>query len=341
MNALTADRISRLNEYLNREGHIVILTHTNPDGDAIGSSSALLHYLRDARRKDVSVILPNSGPSYLNFISSDKCILSAEKDPGEAERAIDSCSLLIGMDFNGFNRVSTLEAASRRCKAPKILIDHHLNPAEEEFDLCFSETGISSASELLYWILMALPDIDGDASKLPSEALVSLMTGMTTDTNNFANSVFPSTLRMAGELLDAGVDRDRIISLLYNGYRENRVRAIATLLKDHLRILDNGTAYVVAYRDLLERFDIREGELEGLVNIPLSIGKVKMSIFLREDEGYFRVSIRSKKGTSANNMAREHFNGGGHEQAAGGRLYFPQDIKSPLDAEEYIKKVTG
>lgn len=115
---------------------------------------------------------------------------------------------------------------------------------------------------------------------------------------------------------------------------------MSELLKDHMKILENGTAYVIAYRDLLDRYDIREGELEGLVNVPLTIGRVRMSILLKEDEGFFRVSIRSKKGVSANRMAMEHFNGGGHEQAAGGRLYFPQDIAKPGDAEEYIKKVT-
>ncbi|MCQ2157088.1 MAG: bifunctional oligoribonuclease/PAP phosphatase NrnA [Bacteroidales bacterium] len=337
MSTISPDKIKRFNELLDCSERIAIITHTNPDGDAIGSCSALMHYLRTNRKKNALTVLPTPYPDSLAFLAEDEGITVF--GDGSTEDTITGCDLLVCLDFNDFSRISTLEEPVRSCKAPKVLIDHHLNPSEDCFDICFSETGISSASELLYQVLLNLPDIQGDASALPMSSLRALMAGMTTDTNNFANSVYPSTLKMAADLLSAGVDRDYIISRLYNEYRENRVRAMAALLKDHLKILDNGTAYVIAFRDLLDEFDIREGELEGLVNIPLSIGKVNMSILLKEDEDYFRVSIRSKKGFSANRMAREHFNGGGHEQAAGGRLYFPKDIKSPEYAEEYIKKV--
>ncbi len=335
---VTDDKIKSLDYLLDSHRHIVIVTHINPDGDAVGSCCALLHFLTETRGKDAVVVLPNKYPDSLAFIADGKNILIYGSS--EAEDALASCGLLIGLDFNSPERTGILSGYIKEAPEAKILIDHHLNPSESDFDLCFSKTDISSASELLYNILMSLPEIGGDVSKLPLTTRMALMTGMTTDTNNFANSVYPSTLQMACDLLASGVDRDDIINSLYNRYRENRVRAMSELLKDYLKILDNGTAYVIAYRDLLAGYDIREGELEGLVNIPLSIDKVKMSIFLKEDDGFFRVSIRSKKGVSANRMAKDHFNGGGHEQAAGGRLYFPQDIQSPEYAEDYIKKVS-
>jgi phosphoesterase RecJ-like protein len=170
--------------------------------------------------------------------------------------------------------------------------------------------------------------------------LRALLTGMTTDTNNFANSVFPSTFEMASRMLEAGVDRDGILAELYNRNRENRLRMTGHLLKDNMRIFPNGVSCIVVRRADIEEYDIREGETEGIVNMPLTLDKVRMSIFLREDEGFFRVSIRSKRGTSAFRLASTRFHGGGHEQAAGGRLYFPGDIADASMAEAFLERIT-
>ena len=204
----------------------------------------------------------------------------------------------------------------------------------------FSETEISSASELLYRVLLALPDV-GSADKLPLEVLTPLMAGMTTDTNNFANSVYPTTLQMASELLAAGVDRDALLDKLYHCYRENRLRAMGAMLHERMVITPEGVACTVLDRAFLERFGLQDGETEGFVNLPLGIGRVRMSIFLREDEGHFRVSIRSKEGVSANRLATEAFHGGGHECAAGGKVFYPQDIATPDLAGEYIQAVAA
>ena len=182
------------------------------------------------------------------------------------------------------------------------MIDHHLNPDRASFELVFSETEVSSASELLYQVLLALPGV-GSAERLPLDVLTPLMAGMTTDTNNFANSVFPGTLRMASELIAAGVDRDRILSDLYNNYRENRLRLMGYLLSDNLVITPEGAAVMILDKETQERFGFRQGESEGFVNIPLAVSDVKISLFLTEEDGKFRVSIRSKRGISANKLA--------------------------------------
>ena len=164
------------------------------------------------------------------------------------------------------------------------------------------------------------------------------MTGMTTDTNNFANSVFPSTLTMASELLAAGVDRDKILNCVYSNYRENRLRLMGFMLHDKMTIMANGVSYMILDKSTQERYGFEDGESEGFVNMPLALAKVNVSMFLTEEDTKFRVSIRSKRGFSANSFAMKYFNGGGHEQAAGGSLYFGKDISSPEEAESYIIK---
>ena len=206
--------------------------------------------------------------------------------------------------------------------------------------MVFSTPNVSSASELLYYILKELPDIDGDASRLPAATARALLTGMTTDTNNFSNSVYSGTFQMAAELIAAGVDRDDVLAQLYNRYRENRVRVMGYLQYEAMRITPEGLAYIIATRDILDRFGVDEGETEGLVNIPLSIDRVKMSILLKQDKDHFRVSIRSKKGWSAREAADARFHGGGHENAAGGKLWYPGDIDTPEDAAAYLEQVS-
>lgn len=319
---------------------ICVIAHSHPDGDAVGSSMALYHFLTENSGVAVNVILPDAWPPVLNFIVPDGTVIDAGADFETACGLLASCDLVICLDFNSFNRVAGLEKALEGSRAPKVIIDHHPDPHRENFRLVFSDTEVSSTCELLYHILLRFPGMR-DASFLPPGTAEALMVGMTTDTNNFANSVFPSTLSMASDLLASGVDRDGIISELYSSYRENRVRALGYMLSELLHITDSGVAYFVLRSGDWKRFGLEDGETEGFVNIPLSIDRVRMSIFLKEDDGFFRVSIRSKRGTSANRIAVEHFNGGGHECASGGKLYFPGDIASPALAESYIENVTA
>lgn len=343
MEDINSEKILRLVSILQRASKAVIATHMKPDGDAIGSSIAAWHLLRMHGCKDIRIILPDPCPASLTFVtqgevSSDITVYT--EHPDEAAGAIDSCDLIICLDFNAFHRAGGLESLLKDSEGMKVLIDHHLNPQSELFSLSFSETEISSTCELLYNIMMALPHVSGDVHRIPPEAATALMTGMTTDTNNFANSTYPSTLRMASSLLEAGVDRDHIVYCLNNCYGENRMRLMGYALKDLMKITDDGAAYIILDRTTLERYHIEEGDTEGFVNLPLAIEKVKMSILLKEDDGFMRVSVRSRKGISANRCAQRFFNGGGHENAAGGRLYIPEDIDGTETAAGYIEKST-
>lgn len=339
MQTLSSADITRLEAYFAAAEHVCIVVHTHPDGDAIGSGAALLAYLRRCRHTDATLLLPDSAPDTLGFLLPEEGLVDAACAPQEAAARIAACDLLVCLDMSGFGRAEALSAPLSACRAPKVLIDHHLHPERASFDLVFSETEISSASELLYQVLLALPGV-GAAERLPLAVLTPLMAGMTTDTNNFSNSVWPSTLQMASELLAAGVDRDALLDQIYHNYRENRFRAMGAFL-ERMTITPDGVAYAVLDRGFLRRYDVQDGETEGFVNLPLGIAGVCMSIFLKEDEGHFRVSIRSRAGVSANRLAAEAFHGGGHACAAGGKLYFPEDIPAPEAAGGYIATVTA
>lgn len=323
-----------------KAGKIGIVTHMRPDGDAVGSTVALASFLRDWG-KSVVTVYPTEIPDSLSFICEQlppDGIFSS--NPQECMELLSGCDLLFFLDFNRAYRTGDeMGQFLDTLECQKILIDHHPDPEREKFRLCFSECGVSSTSELLFHLLMATERTDGDVRRLPDLCRMACMAGMTTDTNNFANSVFPSTLRMASLLLESGVDRDGIIDKLYNCYREQRLKLLGRLLSENLKVTESGFAYMILDAAAEKEYDIREGETEGFVNIPLGIGKVKVSVFLKQDTDRFRVSVRSKRGYSARRIAEAHFNGGGHEQASGGKLLIPEHVKDADDAARYMEKV--
>ena len=340
---ISTESVDILHGLLSTAQHPVIVSHMKPDGDAIGSCMGMYHLLHNKYNSDAKVALANPAPWYLDFLTDIDVadnIYVHENRPEQTKEIILSSDLIICLDFNTLHRTDTLEEILEEAQAKKILIDHHLFPDVDKFALVFSFPESSSTCELVYHIMKMLPQIQGDAMNMPEDTRIALMTGMTTDTNNFANSVIPSTLMMASELIAAGVDRNSILRNLYNRSKESRIRLQGHILHDLMKITDDGVAYVVLDKETMEKYNVEEGDTEGFVNIPLSIDKVLMSVFVKEDNGFARVSIRSKVGTSANNCSRLHFNGGGHENAAGGRLYIPENIADITCAASYIEEHT-
>lgn len=343
MNNPDLHNIDRLASLIADCDNFIITAHMRPDGDAMGSTLALMRFLRGIG-KEARIVLPDMYPANLAFMTGEDekgLVISASDQPEAAGKAADEAGLIFCLDFNTFaeSRCGALSTFLQNARCGKVLIDHHLYPEKDLFLLMFSETSISSTSELLFWILMAMPQTGGNPSALTRATAEALFTGMTTDTNNFANSVYASTLKMASLLIDAGTDRDAILGHLYNEYKESRLRLLGKLLQE-MKITADGAAYMILDKATMDRYGIEEGDTEGFVNMPLSIDRVKLSIFVKEDKGFLRVSLRSKKGISANRCAREYFNGGGHEQASGGRLRIPEDIGGIADATSYIEHVT-
>ena len=250
-------------------GSFVVVTHNHPDGDALGSSSALCRYLRQLGKEKVAVVREDAAQT-IAFIAEGDPLLQGDA----AIEAIAEAEMILCTDFNGLSRAGAYGQAISESKAYKVLFDHHLNPQMQEFDLVFSTPEISSACEVVYSVLKHMPRKADFASGIGD----CLMAGMTTDTNNFANSVFPGTLAMASELISAGVDRDAIVANLYNRYRKNRVLAISHILSEHMLLREDGLAVLTVSKELWHRFGLEEGELEGMVNIPLTIDEVKVCI---------------------------------------------------------------
>ena len=334
MELLSPKQIAKFADAVAQCRKAAVVVHTHPDGDALGSGVAMRRYLL-AKGKEAKLIFPDSFPSTLSFLTEGEDLIDALNERDAAVEALAGCDTLFVLDMNAFRRAEALAPELRSCPArTKVLIDHHLNPAVEEFDLVFSRTEVSSASELLFWMLLGAEE--GKIEAIPEKARYALMTGMTTDTNNFANSVYPSTLEMASLLLASGIDRDEIVSQLYQNYSANRIFAFAAILYTRMKILPGGVACLVSDEAFQTAFPLVEGETEGLVNIPLGIGEVKMSIFARWECDHFRVSVRSKRGYSANKLVAEYFHGGGHEMAAGGKIFVPADIPSQTEADAFI-----
>ncbi len=319
---------------IERADNIVIVTHEHPDGDAAGSSSALAEYLRTKGKSNISIVREPL-PHTLLFIDSSETFYGED-----AVSLIEKADLILCTDFCEPVRCGYPAEALERSGAKKILFDHHMGPQREKFDVIFSRTDTSSACEIVYYVLKELcADDDERRELMGGRCGFCLMAGMTTDTNNFSCATFASTLQMAGELLSYGIDRNRIVSEIYNHYRENRVRAFAYILSNQFFIREDGIAVIKVSNDIWHRFGLMEGELENLVNIPLSIDKVKVSIYLREDPAAIRVSIRSKEGWSARNIARTYFHGGGHELASGGKLVLGEDIGGFEELDNYLEKI--
>lgn len=323
MSDFTTNNIAALGKLVDSADNICIVSHTSPDGDAVGSATGLRCFL-EASGKKACIVLPDAFPHFLQNLDPDRRIIFHDRDTALAEQTLLGAGLIICADLPAADRTGGLEQALRKSTAPKVLIDHHVGPDRDFFNLVFSETETSSTCELVYNILKGLDD------SIPLQAAQSLFTGMTTDTNNFANSTYPSTLRMASELLALGVDRDSLLCTLYQQFSEGRLRLIGRLLSDGLRVVDGEFAYMLLTDSLKNEYGYSKGDVEGVVNRPLEIAGVRISALFTQDKDFVRVSLRSKKGTAVNTLAAESFNGGGHVNAAGGRLYM--DI---ADVPEY------
>lgn len=334
----------RLDALISKSSRAVTISHFRPDGDAAGSLMACTRYLR-GRGLDVTPVLPCPLADYLKFIAPPGSgLIDYETSPAEVDAAIAGADLIVCLDFNRLSRTEYLENQILSAAGAKVLIDHHVEPDTDRFDVVYSSTEVSSACELLYRVLMGMPEIGGDVSNLSLEVAENLYTGMMTDTNNFANSVSPSTFVMAASLLERGVDKNALQFKVLNNHTEPRMRLMGHLLKDKMTLLPQfGVAYMVLTAEEKEMYSFRPGDAEGFVNLPLTIAGVNISAFFTEcrEEGYVRVSLRSRPGTDVNALARGWYNGGGHINAAGGRIAMPtEEIPAYLlkSLEEFFEK---
>lgn len=307
----------QLSELLKKSGNIVLVTHHNPDGDAIGSMLALNRYLEDYG-KNVSMVSPNSIEVFLVWMNDVDSVIIADKEEKHLADAFKRTDLVIMLDLNHPDRTGIVKDYIRKTQAPVILIDHHPGP-DIETDLLISEPYFSSTAELVFALVN---EMENDSYRNKS-FLEAIYVGMITDTGNFSfGSYNGDTLREVAKILDSGIDKDRIISLIYDNFPLKRLKMKGFAIYERMEYLEEyNSAYIYLDQSDLKKFDYSPGDTEGFVNIPLSVSNVIVSALFIERNDHIKVSLRSKGDFSVNKMAADHFNGGGHNNAAGGRYY--------------------
>ena len=310
---------ARLKKILEESRNVVIICHTSPDGDAIGSSLGLYEYLK-RKGKQVSVVVPNYFPDFLHWMKDADKIVMFERHKAQAYTLFKMADLICCLDFNDLRRLEEMGTAVARQRCKRILIDHHLNPDKSKFCFAVSRPELSSTSELVFRLLDAM----GELKHLTFAAAEDLYAGMATDTGFFSfNSNDPDFFVIVSELLRRGIDKDLINRRIQNNYSADRLRFIGYVLYEKLEVMPDLHASLFAIgKEELAQFHYVKGDMEGVVNMPLQIKGQKLSIALREDteKPLIRVSTRSVGDFPCSELCAEFFNGGGHKNAAGGTL---------------------
>lgn len=309
-------QIARLKQLLEHAQKAVITCHISADGDALGSSLALCRVLSNMGI-DAKVITPDSVSANLQFLTGVKDIVDGNRYADYARNLFINADVVFCLDFNDRKRIDRLATALNASKAPKILIDHHLEP-EDFTDVTISHPEMSSTCMLLFRVLCRLELFD----LIDKTAAELLLAGMMTDTGNFSyNASDPEIYIIISELLKKGADKDKLYKHLFNTFSESSLRICGYALAEKMEIFaSEHAALITLTREELNRFHYSKGDTESLVNRPLSIPGIVYSCFLRQEDGYVKVSMRSVGDFPVDKLCSEYFGGGGHLNAAGGEF---------------------
>ncbi len=340
---ITREELDRLENLIRASETIIITCHQNPDGDALGSSLAWAEVLKTHYGKMPQVFVPDQYPDFLMWLPNTEKIIRYDKHRDGCDFELAHADLIFCLDFNTASRTAEMEQSLRQSQAPKVLIDHHLEP-DIETVLTVSHPEASSTSELVFRLVWQM----GAFEELQKAFAVPLYTGMMTDTGGFTyNSSDPDIYFIISQLLTKRINKDKIYRNVYNNFSENRLRLMGYVMYEKLVVdQERHASYFTLTRDDLRRFHYIKGDSEGLVNMPLQMRGHRLSISLREDterERMVWVSLRSVDQFPCNEMAARFFNGGGHLNASGGRLYCSIDeavdiVKQALEAFDGLLK---
>ncbi len=315
----------RLSEMLATPKRVIITTHHKPDGDAMGSSLALYNFLKQGGHEPL-VITSSDYPEFLHWMTGNNEVCIYPRNVQKAEEAISKAELIFCLDFNQPQRLDKLVEVISRSTAVKVLIDHHLEP-DNFCELNFSFQKSCATCEILYHILIKL-----NKSQINKQVGECLYTGIVTDTGSFRfSSTSPDTLRVAAELMAIGVESHKVHDRVFDEFSANRTRFLGYCLSNKLVILPElRVAYISVTMEEQSKFRNQTGDTEGIVNYALAVKNMVMAAFFYEQEGIIKISFRSKADFSVRDIAAQHFNGGGHLNAAGGR--------STLSLDDTIQK---
>ena len=327
--------IDHVEKWFVRADKVVILSHVSPDGDAIGSSLGLYHFLT-SQDKTVHVIVPNAFPDFLKWMPGAKDIIQYNRYKDFADKLINEADVLCVLDLNVLSRLDEMKDVVEKSPARKMLVDHHLYPGDFA-RITISHPDISSTSELVFRLICQL----GNFSDITKEGAECIYTGMMTDTGAFTyNSNNRETYFIIGELLSKGIDKDEIYRKVYNNCSEGRLRLKGYVLHEKMQLFPQfRSALITLSREEQQKFHYMKGDTEGLVNIPLTVKDICFSVFLREDteKDMIKISLRSEGTFPCNQVASEFFNGGGHLNASGGEYFGPLEEAVTLFKQALVK----
>ncbi len=309
--------LKKLKSAVEAASRIVITCHKKADGDAIGSSLALCRVLRKMG-KNAIVIIPDQLAASLLFVAEGVDYVTFSRNEVMASNIIRNTELIFSLDYNNLSRVDRMEPLLAGASVPRVLIDHHLDPAAASFDVLISHPEMSSTCELLYMVLLEC----GWERFIDKDVASSLFVGLMTDTGNLAwSSSYPQVYYVMGNLMKYGIDKQYLYKMAMDTMPLNSLMLQSYALLHKMTIIDNRFALIVLDKDDLERYNYKTGDTERLVNRPLSVKEISWSTYLREDAGSIKVSMRSEGDFAVDKICSKYFNGGGHMHAAGGEFY--------------------
>lgn len=321
----------QLKQVLSEPKKIAIVTHRNPDGDAYGSSLGLYWFLLKLGHK-ATVVSPNDCPGFLKWMPGENRIEVFESDPEKGKQILTEAELVFTLDFNAFHRLGeAMEPVMNQIKPVYVMIDHHQQP-DDYADFTFVDSMMSSTSEMVYQFI----DLLGQRHLIDADIASCLYAGILTDTGSFR---FPATTsathRVVANLLEKGANNSAIYNRIHDVNTYNRMQLLGRALANMVVLEEFHTAYITLSQNELNRFKFQRGDTEGFVNYALSLKNVMFAAIFIEDkkQRIIKISLRSVGEFSVNEFARNHFNGGGHINAAGGR--------SELSLNETVKKFVG
>jgi len=319
-----------LKNYINTNiGKVAIVPHISPDGDAIGACTALSQIL-DKLNVENCIITCDRTPVYLKFLKKSDSIISYQDDKEKCVELINSANTLFMLDHNDFSREGDLKEITQKSSSKKIMIDHHLEPSE--VDYVISDTSFSSTCELLYVFILEV----WGKEIMDKDIANSIYAGINTDTGGFSyNSSTPRLFRIVADLLELGLEKDFITENIYQNNKLSRLRLMGNIFLKRLEINDKyPIAIMPISREELLRFQYKDGDLEGIVNTPLSIKDILVSVQITQKKERIKLSFRSKGDIPVNEWAKKYFNGGGHKNAAGGQV----ENKSLYEVVKLVKE---
>lgn len=324
---MNLEDITTVKSILSQPQKIVIIPHKNPDGDAIGSCLGLLNFLK-GKGLQATVISPNDYPKFLKWMPGSDAILNFEKENSQSKKALEEATVIFTLDFNDLSRTGQLGAVLKEKEVDFIMIDHHQQPSDYA-KVTYSDVSMSSTCEMVYNFIEYLDGL----SDINKAIATNLYTGIMTDTGSFKyRSTSSRTHRVVADLIDRGAENMEIHQNIYDTNSPSRLHLLGVALSNMVILSEYSTAYITLTQEELDKHDFKKGDTEGFVNYGLTLEGIIFAVIFIEnkEEGIIKISFRSIGDFSVNEFARNHFNGGGHDNAAGGR--------SDISMEETIKQ---